>query len=141
MPAMPTLGKVNSAAADSQRVALSQNAASGSDAYIACIDTSGADTVGVTLPARLSGPLPTYPAWARSQGLQGWVALQFVIARNGHVESENVLVLGASDPTFIEPALYVVRNEVFTPARKDGKPVRAIARQYAEFRLKGSRLW
>jgi len=80
-------------------------------------------------------PATIYPAEAKKQHLQGWVALQYVFDTAGHVEPDRVVVLKASDPVFVPAAREMIQQQVLEPARVDSTPVRAAARQLFTFAM------
>lgn len=80
-------------------------------------------------------PATIYPAEAKKQRLQGWVALQYVIDTAGHVVPDRIVVLKASDPVFVPAAKEMIQQQVLEPARVDSTPVRAAARQLFTFAM------
>ncbi|MCE5245000.1 MAG: TonB family protein [Syntrophobacteraceae bacterium] len=72
-------------------------------------------------PDFLKKTLPKYPRVARRMGKEGTVLLRVTIDERGlPVEVE---ILNRAGSGFDEEAVQAVRNSVFTPARKDGRPV------------------
>jgi len=134
MPPLPDLRRLELSPADSERLVAAVKA-DRTDS-LACFDPMRDDTVGVTPPVRIRGSTDAYPPPARKRGVQGWVALTYIIGTDGTVEPNSVFVLGASDTAFVDPARFVILNSLFAPGRRNGKPIRTLARQVAEFRLK-----
>jgi hypothetical protein len=132
---MPALGRLTSTSADSQRITLAATAGP-QEVLLFCFDSISPNSVDVTRPNLRQAPILYFPSAARRQGQQGWVALQFVIAPDGTTEPNSILVLEASDTAFVLPARTIIRHELFNPARLRGTAVRALARQFAIFRLK-----
>jgi hypothetical protein len=86
-------------------------------------------------PARLSKPfIPSYPADAQSQGVQGEAFVEFTVAPDGHPRSPRIL--------YAVPARYfddAIRESVFRtlylPARINGKPVAASTSMFFNFKI------
>jgi hypothetical protein len=140
MPPLPDLGRLKLSPADSEQLALVVRGYGADSDAVLCFDPTQGDSAGVTPPAMISNPRDLYPSSARHQGLQGSVALEFIVGADGTAEPTNIFVLGFSDVAFVPPARSLIRKAVFTPARRNRKPMRSLVRQLAEFRLQGSRL-
>ena len=101
--------------------------------------SSDADTAfaerAVDVPARLArGEPPAYPARARADGLEADVHMELVVSRLGEVVSAQV-----AQPVghgLDEAALAAARTFRFTPAVKEGRPVRARVSWTMQFRLR-----
>jgi TonB family protein len=65
-----------------------------------------------------------YPSRLKWAGIEGQVIVAFIIGTNGRAEMENVEVLSATNPGFIEAALEGLRRMRFRPAELDGVRVR-----------------
>lgn len=76
---------------------------------------------------------PRYPADLQRQKVEGTVVLVFVLDERGRVKEAKAE--SSSHPSFERPAIDAVRQWMFEPAVKDGKPVRARLRQPIRFRL------
>ena len=88
----------------------------------------------VSRSARLVSSLrPEYPATARTQGVEATVSLEIVVDREGNVVDARV-VRGAGYG-FEESALRALRQARFSPAIRDGQPVRVRMAWTVEFRL------
>jgi len=74
-----------------------------------------------------------YPEIVAKAGIEGKVLVQFVVDESGAVTQEEV-VRGVHDD-LDEAALVAVRKTEFTPAQKDGKPVKARLVLPVNFRL------
>lgn len=75
-------------------------------------------------PGALHEIVPEYPAEAVRQRQSGKVVLQLKLEADGRVS--DIEVVSANPPDiFNESALKAFRNERFTPAQKNGRPVRA----------------
>ena len=64
--------------------------------------------------------LPVYPATAKQQGVQGRVILNGIIGTDGRYKRLDVL---AGPPMLQQAALDAVRQWVYTPYLRDGKPI------------------
>ncbi|MGC8495379.1 MAG: TonB family protein [Syntrophobacteraceae bacterium] len=73
-------------------------------------------------PRFLHRVVPSYPAFARAQQMQGTVVLSLLIDRHGRVVS--VTVLKKAGFGFDEAAVKAIRQSTFFPARNNGKPCR-----------------
>jgi TonB family protein len=84
------------------------------------------DTVGVDKldrpPRARSQPAPYYPADLRSSGVEGTVVVEFLVDKEGNVH--NPLVLRASHPGFIDPAIRAISRWKFEPSHSGGRRVR-----------------
>jgi TonB family protein len=89
----------------------------------------------VDAPARLTGgETAAYPARARADGLEGDVHMELVVSRSGDVES--VRVAGSPGHGLDEAAIAAARTFRFTPAVKEGRPVRVRVSWTMQFRLR-----
>ena len=69
--------------------------------------------------------MPVYPDEADRQGVSGKVRLQLKLETDGRVSG--IEVLSATPPgVFDESALQAFREARFSPAQKNGRPVRAL---------------
>lgn len=73
-------------------------------------------------PTPVKTPPPDYPDTMRREGVSGVVAIKVEIDETGAVT--NCTVSKSSNPAFEQPALKAVKNWKFTPAKKDGTPVK-----------------
>jgi periplasmic protein TonB len=89
---------------------------------------------GVSSPARLArGGTPPYPSGAREEGVEGDVVLELVLSTSGTVDS--VRVVKGAGHGLDDAAVAAVRNYRFSPATKDGRPVRVRMHWTMQFRL------
>ncbi len=84
-------------------------------------------------PRAIKQEPPVYPRFALAAAVIGNVTLDFVVDREGNVES--VHVAESNNPFFERPAMDAVLKWKFTPAMKAGKPVKTRARITIPFRL------
>ncbi|MBI4876423.1 MAG: TonB family protein [Acidobacteria bacterium] len=89
---------------------------------------------GVKAPQLVSKVEPKYTEEARDAKLQGAVKLKLVVNAKGR--PENVEVVESLDAGLDRNAIEAVRQWVFEPGTKDGKPVRVLASVELNFRLK-----
>ena len=81
----------------------------------------------------LSEPPPKYPPVLASVGLDGRVALEFVIDTLGKVEPGSTKVLESTHPAFEAAAVSATAAFRFRPARVNARPVRQLTRQSVRF--------
>ena len=65
---------------------------------------------------------PQYPELARKAGIEGRVFVKVLVNEQGRVDS--VVVLKATNPIFIKPAIAAAKQFIFTPGRQRDKPVK-----------------
>ena len=87
---------------------------------------------GVREPKRISGPMPEYPAIARSARVEGVVILEAVIDERGEVGRIKVL---ESVPLLDEAAAAAVRQWRYTPTLLNGVPVSVLMSITVHFTL------
>lgn len=89
----------------------------------------------VSTPARLLASVPaTYPAAARAGELEADVAVEILLDPSGNVLEARVVKPAGSG--FDESAIAAVRRYRFSPAVRDGRPVRVRMRWSVQFRLR-----
>lgn len=81
--------------------------------------------------------LPRYPPASRRLGEEGLVVLRVELDESGRVDLAGVQT-GSGHARLDEAALAAVKTWRCTPARRDGRPVRAVAWQPFKFVLQGS---
>jgi TonB family protein len=91
--------------------------------------------LSVTTPARLvSVASPVYPAAARADGIEADVGLEIVVDAAGAVSEARLLRHAGYG--FDAAALSAIRRYRFSPARRNGEPVRVRMRWTVQFRLR-----
>jgi TonB family protein len=86
-------------------------------------------------PRLIAGPRLIYPPWMRESGIEGFVVLQFVIDTAGLTEQQTIEVIRATHEGFVEPALHIIRNSLYSPGRVRGRPVRVLSQIHINFAL------
>jgi periplasmic protein TonB len=78
-------------------------------------------------------PVPRYPTALAAAGIEGKVAMEFIIDTAGKVEGGSIRVLESSHQTFEAAAREAMKAAVFRPARLSNHPVRQLTRQSIRF--------
>ncbi len=86
-------------------------------------------------PTRLSGPEPRFPPAMKAAGIPGRVELQFVVDKDGKVETGSLKVLSSTNPAFEEPAKEAILKSVYRPGKVKGTPVRVLVQQAVSFKI------
>jgi protein TonB len=89
---------------------------------------------GLVLPVIVTNVEPVYPDDLRRARIEGAVALQAVVDKEGNVGE--IQVLSSSDPRFNEPSIAAVRQRKYKPALQNGTPVAVYYTITAEFHLR-----
>lgn len=78
-------------------------------------------------------PTPKYPKPLEAVGVEGRVALEFVVDTAGRVEARSIQILESTHAAFEAAARDAVAAAVFRPARLSDRPVRQLTRQSIRF--------
>ena len=100
-------------------------------------DASGpliAGTGGVTSPVAIHRVEPVYPPAMVRAHLGGWVVLQCIIDKSGHIR--DVSVVRSSFGAFEQPAIDAVQKWVFTPGTLNRQPVDVIFELTVKFEVR-----
>ncbi len=89
------------------------------------------ETDETPVPLRVT-PIP-YPDVARTKGIGGKLLVEFVIGRNGRVES--IRIIKSPHSSITSAARSTIRTWRFKPGRNKGVPVRVRARKVIEFKI------
>ena len=89
------------------------------------------ETDETPVPLRVT-PIP-YPDAARTKGIGGRLVVEFVIGRDGRVES--IRIIKSPHSSFSSAARSTIRTWRFKPGRNKGVPVRVRARKTIEFKI------
>ncbi len=81
----------------------------------------------------VSQPTPRYPTVLAVAGIEGRVALEFVIDTTGRVEPVSIRILESNHDAFEAAARASLTRAIFRPARMRGRPVRQLTRQAVRF--------
>jgi TonB family protein len=81
----------------------------------------------------LSQPMPQYPAALASVGVEGRVAVEFLIDTTGKVEPGSIKVIESTHPAFESAARRAITGSMFRPAHLSTIPVRQLTRQSVRF--------
>ena len=81
----------------------------------------------------VSEPTPKYPKPLEAVGVEGRVALEFVVDTTGRVEARSIRILESTHAAFEAAARDAVAAAVFHPARLSNRPVRQLTRQSIRF--------
>ena len=76
--------------------------------------------------------LPEYPRVAMIARKNGWVIVECIIDRSGHIRDQ----VGSSFAAFEQPALQAVQQWVFSPGTLRGAPVDTIFNLTVTFQLR-----
>ena len=89
---------------------------------------------GVTSPIAIHRVEPVYPAVPLRARMGGWVVLQCIIDKTGHIR--DVSVIHSSFAAFEQPALDAARQWVFMPGTLNGQPVDVIFELTVKFEVR-----
>ncbi|MFQ3270298.1 MAG: protein TonB [Lentimonas sp.] len=64
----------------------------------------------------------SYPAAAKRRGIKGVVKIEYIVNENGRVE--HITIIKSPHPSLADATGNVIRRVRFTPATKDGRPVK-----------------
>jgi protein TonB len=78
-------------------------------------------------------PVPKYPTALAAAGIEGKVAVEFVIDTAGKVEGRSIRVLQSSHQAFEAAAREAMATAIFRPAHLSNHPVRQLTRQSIRF--------
>ena len=84
-------------------------------------------------PVLVSGPPPRYPRELRGMGVEGSVAIEFVLNTNGRPDILTLRVVETSDARFDPLAIEAVLRSRYRPGRIRGTPVRVMVEQRFTF--------
>jgi TonB family protein len=81
----------------------------------------------------LRQPVPEYPAVLAAAGVDGKVAVEFVIDTAGRVQPASIRILSSTHQAFEAAARKTLLESAFRPARLSAHPVRQLTRQSIRF--------
>lgn len=86
-------------------------------------------------PVRLSKPfIPSYPEDARSQGIQGEVYVEFIVAPDGRARLPRILY-AVPPRAFDETVRHSIMRSLYLPARVNGRPVATTVSTFYNFKM------
>lgn len=100
---------------------------------LVCAQQPSPETAHITQPGRLQDPPPKYPDEARKQGIQGSVAFEVTIDERGF--PADITALRPLGFGLDEAARAAIEKWRWTPATKDGVPVKVTNTIVVNFRL------
>ena len=77
--------------------------------------------------------VPRYPKAVEALGVEGRVAVEFVIDTAGKVQPGSIRIVESTHAVFVPPTREAVAKGLFKPARLSGHPVRQLTRQSVRF--------
>ena len=81
------------------------------------------------------GPQPRYPDALKSVGVEGVVAMRFIVSAEGRVEPGSIDVISTPHKLFAEAVRSALLNTRYRPAEAGGRPVRQLVEQSFSFKL------
>ncbi len=93
-------------------------------------------TVDRPVAPRADNGSPIYPAILRSAGIEGDVAVRFVVDSTGRVETSSIAILEESQAAFGEAVRRWLLRARYQPAEVSGLPVRQLVEQRFGFTLR-----
>jgi TonB family protein len=86
------------------------------------------------LPRLLTDLHPEYPRVLRSAGVSGAVEIEYVVGKNGRVDSASLHVRTTDHDQFTASVVQALRGARFRAAQRSGQPVAVLVRQTIRFR-------
>jgi periplasmic protein TonB len=86
------------------------------------------------LPRLLTDLHPEYPRVLRSAGVSGAVEIEYVVGKDGRVESASLHVRTTDHAQFTASVVQALRSARFKAAQRSGQPVAVLVRQTIRFR-------
>jgi TonB family protein len=86
------------------------------------------------LPEFLTDFRPEYPDVLRRAGVSGAVEVEYVVRKDGRVDSHSLQVLTTDHDRFAAAVVQAIRRARFRPARRAGQAVAVLVRQTIRFR-------
>ena len=80
-------------------------------------------------------PEPRYPDALKSVGVEGVVAMRFIVGTNGRVETGSISVISSPNKLFSDAVRAALANARYRPAQAGGHAVRQLVEQSFQFRL------
>ena len=86
------------------------------------------------LPQLLKDLHPEYPDVLRRAGISGAVQVEYVVGKNGRIDSHSLQVLTTDHDQFTASVVQALRGARFKAARRAGQSVAVLVRQTIRFR-------
>ena len=104
------------------------------DSLLESLQVFSADQV--EKPADVAGRRPldvTYPPELFAAGVGGGVLVEFVVDTSGRIEADTYSIVSSSNPLFSQAVNRALQSVMYTPATKNGRPVRQAVQQPFSF--------
>jgi TonB family protein len=85
-----------------------------------------------------SSAAPTYPEFLQHEGIEGVVAVEYIVDTTGLADSASLRILHASNPAFAESVRAALPGMRFVPGEVGGQLVRQLVTQEFRFVISGS---
>lgn len=93
-----------------------------------------ADQVDTVARLRTADSLEvTYPPSLFAAGIEGSVLAEFVVGSDGNIEGSTFNIVSSTHPLFVDAVSRALENADYSPAIKDGRPVRQLVHQRFSF--------
>lgn len=131
IPAVPDAWPVHSAGRDASDP-LGGSSGDGRGAIDAPFAAGEVDRAAAPRPG---APAPIYPPALQSAGVEGVVAVQFVVDSSGRADMHRVHIVSSPDPEFSESARTAIARTRYFPAEAHGHHVAQLVEQSFVFRI------
>jgi TonB family protein len=84
---------------------------------------------------RPGAPAPVYPPGLQAAGIDGVVAVEFVVDSAGNADMHRVRIVSSPDPAFSEAARTAIARTRYFPAEAHGRHVAQLVQQSFVFRI------
>jgi len=84
---------------------------------------------------RPGAPAPIYPLGLQAAGIEGVVAVEFVVDSAGNADMHRVRIVSSADPAFSEAARTAIARTRYFPAEAHGRHVAQLVEQSFVFRI------
>lgn len=84
---------------------------------------------------RPGAPAPVYPPGLQAAGIEGVVAVEFVVDSAGNADMHRVRIVSSADPAFSEAARTAIARTRYFPAEAHGRHVAQLVEQSFVFRI------
>jgi TonB family protein len=84
---------------------------------------------------RPGAPAPVYPPGLQATGIEGVVAVEFVVDSAGNADMHRVRIVSSAEPAFSEAARTAIARTRYSPAEAHGRHVAQLVEQSFVFRI------